>query len=418
MNNDKYITVSQLTRYIKYKIDNDTNLQEVFLKGEISNFKAHTRGHYYFTLKDENSRINAIMFASQTKNIKFIPEDGMKVLVTGKISVYEANGGYQIYVSDMLEDGVGNLYIAYEQLKKKLESEGLFANDKKKAIPKIPKRVGVITAPTGAAIRDIISTIKRRFPITEIILLPALVQGAEAAPSIVEQIKKAEEYNLDTLIVGRGGGSIEDMWCFNDEEVAYAIYNSNIPIISAVGHEIDFTIADFVADLRAPTPTGAAELAVPNRLDVINYIEQLNIRSKKIIKNKLDFLKQRLNDVTEKYILKNPISIYEVKEQQFSQIIDKLKYNITNIYNQKEKEYLSITSSFIFKEPIKLIDKRKQKYLQIISKLDALSPLSTIKRGYNILRKDNKVITSKKDLAKKDKVELELSDGKINMEVI
>lgn len=418
MNNDKYITVSQLTRYIKYKIDNDTNLQEVFLKGEISNFKAHTRGHYYFTLKDENSRINAIMFASQTKNIKFIPEDGMKVLVTGKISVYEANGGYQIYVSDMLEDGVGNLYIAYEQLKKKLESEGLFAKDKKKAIPKIPKRVGVITAPTGAAIRDIISTIKRRFPITEIILLPALVQGAEAAPSIVEQIKKAEEYNLDTLIVGRGGGSIEDMWCFNDEEVAYAIYNSNIPIISAVGHEIDFTIADFVADLRAPTPTGAAELAVPNRLDVINYIEQLNIRSKKIIKNKLDFLKQRLNDITEKYILKNPISIYEVKEQQFSGIIDKLKYNITNIYNQKEKEYLSITGSFIFKEPTKLIDKRKQKYLQIISKLDALSPLSTIKRGYNILRKDNKVITSKKDLSKKDKVELELSDGKINMEVI
>lgn len=418
MNNDKYITVSQLTRYIKYKIDNDTNLQEVFLKGEISNFKAHTRGHYYFTLKDENSRINAIMFASQTKNIKFIPSDGMKVLVTGKISVYEANGGYQIYVSDMLEDGVGNLYIAYEQLKKKLETEGLFAKEKKKPIPKIPKRVGVITAPTGAAIRDIISTIKRRFPLTEIILLPALVQGAEAAPSIVEQIKKAEEYNLDTLIVGRGGGSIEDMWCFNDEEVAYAIYNCNIPIISAVGHEIDFTIADFVADLRAPTPTGAAELAVPNRIDVINYIEQLNIRSKKVIKNKLDFLKQRLNDITNKYILKNPISIYEVKEQQFSVIIDKLKYSITNIYNQKEKQYLNIISSFIFKEPTKLIDNKKQKYLQIISKLDALSPLSTIKRGYNILRKDNKVITSKNDLSKKDKVELELSDGKVNMEVL
>lgn len=418
MNNDKYITVSQLTRYIKYKIDNDTNLQEVFLKGEISNFKAHTRGHYYFTLKDENSRINAIMFASQTKNIKFIPSDGMKVLVTGKISVYEANGGYQIYVSDMLEDGVGNLYIAYEQLKKKLETEGLFAKEKKKTIPKIPKRVGVITAPTGAAIRDIISTIKRRFPLTEIILLPALVQGAEAAPSIVEQIKKAEEYNLDTLIVGRGGGSIEDMWCFNDEEVAYAIYNCNIPIISAVGHEIDFTIADFVADLRAPTPTGAAELAVPNRIDVINYIEQLNIRSKKVIKNKLDFLKQRLNDITNKYILKNPISIYEVKEQQFSVIIDKLKYSITNIYNQKEKQYLNIISSFIFKEPTKLIDNKKQKYLQIISKLDALSPLSTIKRGYNILRKDNKVITSKNDLSKKDKVELELSDGKVNMEVL
>lgn len=418
MNNEKYITITQLTRYIKYKIDNDVNLQEVFLKGEISNFKAHTRGHYYFTIKDENSRINAIMFASQTKKLKFLPEDGMKVLVTGKISVYEANGGYQIYVSDMLEDGVGNLYIAYEQLKKKLEANGLFDKDKKKPIPKIPKKVGVITAPTGAAIRDITSTIKRRFPLTEIILLPALVQGAEAAPSIVKQIKNAENYNLDTLIVGRGGGSIEDMWCFNDEEVANAIYNCPIPVISAVGHEIDFTIADFVADLRAPTPTGAAELAVPNRLDVINYIDQLTIRSKKIISNKIEFLKQKLNDITNKYILKNPISIYEIKEQYFSGIIEKLKFNITNIYNKKEKEYLNITSSFIFKEPNKLTEKKKQKYLQIISKLDALSPLSTIKRGYSVVRKNNKVITSKKDLIRKDKIEIELSDGNIEAEII
>ena len=418
MNNEKYITITQLTRYIKYKIDNDINLQEVFLKGEISNFKAHTRGHYYFTIKDENSRINAIMFASQTKKLKFLPEDRMKVLATGKISVYEANGGYQIYVSDMLEDGVGNLYIAYEQLKKKLEANGLFDKDKKKPIPKIPKRVGVITAPTGAAIRDIISTIKRRFPLTEIILLPALVQGADAAPSIVKQIKNAENYNLDTLIVGRGGGSIEDMWCFNDEEVANAIYNCPIPIISAVGHEIDFTIADFVADLRAPTPTGAAELAVPNRIDVINYIDQLKIRNKKIIFNKIEFLKQKLNDITNKYILKNPMSIYEIKEQQFSGIIEKLKYNITNIYNKKEKEYLNITSSFIFKEPIKLTEKKKQKYLQIISKLDALSPLSTIKRGYSVVRKNNKVITSKNDLIKNDKIEIELSDGNIKAEII
>ena len=421
MNNEKYITITQLTRYIKYKIDNDINLQEVFLKGEISNFKAHTRGHYYFTIKDENSRINAIMFASQTKKLKFLPEDGMKVLATGKISVYEANGGYQIYVSDMLEDGVGNLYIAYEQLKKKLEANGLFDKDKKKPIPKIPKRVGVITAPTGAAIRDIISTIKRRFPLTEIILLPALVQGADAAPSIVKQIKNAENYNLDTLIVGRGGGSIEDMWCFNDEEVANAIYNCPIPIISAVGHEIDFTIADFVADLRAPTPTGAAELAVPNRIDVINYIDQLKIRNKKIIFNKIEFLKQKLNDITNKYILKNPMSIYEIKEQRLDNLLDrlqKLKYNITNIYNKKEKEYLNITSSFIFKEPIKLTEKKKQKYLQIISKLDALSPLSTIKRGYSVVRKNNKVITSKNDLIKNDKIEIELSDGNIKAEII
>lgn len=416
--NDKYITVTQLTRYIKYKIDNDQNLQEVFLKGEISNFKAHSRGHYYFTLKDENSRINAIMFASQTKKIKFTPTDGMKVLVTGKVSVYEANGGYQIYVSDMLEDGIGNLYVAYEQLKKKLEQEGLFAQEKKKKIPKIPKRVGVITAPTGAAIRDIISTIKRRFPLTEVILLPALVQGAEAAPTIVQQIKNAENFNLDTLIVGRGGGSIEDMWCFNDENVAYAIYNCSIPIISAVGHEIDFTIADFVADLRAPTPTGAAELAVPNKLDVINYIDQLEIRSKKVIKNKLDFLNQRLTEIKNRYILKNPLSIYEVKEQQFDNLLEKIKHYMQSLYHDKEKKYLNIRNSYVFKEPLKLIDYPKNKYIQILAKLETLSPLSTIKRGYSVVRVKDKVVTSCKNLKTNDQISLEMSDGKIDAKVI
>lgn len=415
---DKYITVTQLTRYIKYKIDTDNNLQEVFLKGEISNFKAHTRGHYYFTIKDEGSRINAIMFSSQTKKIKFTPTDGMKVLVTGKISVYEANGGYQIYVSDMLEDGVGNLYIAYEQLKQKLEKEGLFEPKKKKKIPKIPKRVGVITAPTGAAIRDILSTIKRRFPLTEVILLPALVQGAEAAPSIIKQIKNAKYFNLDTLIIGRGGGSIEDMWCFNDENVAYSISSCDIPIISAVGHEIDYTIADFVADLRAPTPTGAAELAVPNKLDVINYIDQLNIRCKKVMKNKIDFLNQKLVEIKNKYILKNPLSIYEVKEQQFDHVLEKLKYNMIQRYNQKEKQYLNIIRSYVFKEPIKIIDFKKNKYIQVLSKLETLSPLSTIKRGYSVIRKDNTVISSVKKIQSKDKISIDLSDGTIDAQII
>ena len=269
--NDKYITVSQLTRYIKYKIDNDVNLNEVFLKGEISNFKAHTRGHYYFTLKDDGSRINAIMFASSAKKLKFMPSDGMKVLVTGKISVFEANGGYQIYVNDMLEDGIGNLYIAYEQLKKKLEAEGLFDQTIKKKIPRIPKRIGVVTAPTGAAIKDIISTIKRRWPIAEVYLFPALVQGEDAKEDIVKQIHNSINYDIDTLIVGRGGGSIEDLWAFNEEIVARAIYECPVPVISAVGHEIDFTIADFVADLRAPTPTGAAEMAVPDINDIKAY---------------------------------------------------------------------------------------------------------------------------------------------------
>ena len=415
---DKYITIAQLTRYIKYKIDNDVHLNQVFIKGEISNFKAHSRGHYYFTLKDEGSRINAVMFATQTKNLKFMPEDGMKVLVTGKISVYEANGGYQIYVSDMVEDGVGNLYIAYEQLKKKLEGLGLFDPSIKKKIPRIPKTVGVVTAPTGAAIRDILSTIKRRFPLTEVILFPALVQGEAAADSIVSQIKKAENYDIDTLIVGRGGGSIEDMWCFNEEKVAYAIYDCKIPVISAVGHEIDFTIADFVADLRAPTPTGAAELAVPNEADVINYIDQLKLRGRKSLINKIAILKQKLDDITNKYVLKNPISIYQIKEQKFDTLIDKLKYNIKNLYNYKEKQFLNIKSSYILKNPEKLIENKKNKYLQIISKLDALSPLSTIKRGYGIIKKDDKVITSIKSVNKKDKISLELSDGKIDAEVL
>ena len=415
---EKYITISQLTRYIKYKIDNDVNLGQVFIKGEISNFKAHSRGHYYFTLKDETSRINAIMFASQTKTLKFMPEDGMKVLVTGKISVYEATGGYQIYVSDMIEDGVGNLYVAYEQLKKKLEKEGLFDTSKKKKIPRIPTKIGVITAPTGAAIRDILSTIKRRFPLTEVLLFPALVQGKEAASSIVSQIKNAENYDIDTLIVGRGGGSIEDMWCFNEEEVAYAIYNCKIPVISAVGHEIDFTIADFVADLRAPTPTGAAELAVPNEKDVLEYINQLKIRSQKVASNKIEFLNQKLKEITNKYILKNPISIYEVKEQQFDAIIEKLKFNIVNLYNFKEKRYLNIKSSYIFKNPEKLIEKNTNKYLQVLSKLETLSPLITIKRGYSIAKKDGKVVTSCNDLKKDDKITIELKDGTVNSLVL
>ena len=416
--NDKYITVTQLTRYIKYKIDNDVNLNEVFLKGEISNFKAHSRGHFYFTLKDENSRISAIMFSSNTKKIKFLPQDGMKVLVTGKISVFEANGGYQIYVNDMLEDGVGNLYIAFEQLKKKLESEGLFREDLKKKIPKIPERVGVITAPTGAAIKDIISTIKRRWPLTEIILFPSLVQGDDAKEDIVKQIERAKDYNLDTLIVGRGGGSIEDLWPFNEEIVARSIFRCDIPTISAVGHEIDFTIADFVADLRAPTPTGAAELAVPQKSDVENYLNQLKIRLNKAMQHKININKQKLEEIESRYIFQNPIAIYEAKELMFDSILDRLKFANKNLITIKEKKYITLMSSYILKEPQKLIDQKQNKYLQIISKLETLSPLKTIQRGYSLTKKDGKVITSTKELKKKDKIELTLTDGTVNAEII
>lgn len=411
--NDKYITVTQLTRYIKYRIDNDVNLNEVFLKGEISNFKAHSRGHFYFTLKDDGSRINAIMFASSTKKIKFIPSDGMKVLVTGKISVFEANGGYQIYVNDMLEDGVGNLYIAFEQLKKKLEEEGLFDPSIKKKIPKIPRKIGVVTAPTGAAIKDIISTIKRRWPLAEIYLFPTLVQGEDAKEDIVRQIKNSANYDLDTLIVGRGGGSIEDLWAFNEEIVARAIYECQTPVISAVGHEIDFTIADFVADLRAPTPTGAAEMAVPDIRDVRQLLNQMNIRLNKAITNDIKRYRERLTFLRNRPILTNPITIYQNKELAFDGLLERLKYSGKTLIAVKEKELLSVKNSYALKSPFQILDKKANKYLQLVSKLETLSPLLTIKRGYSVTRCGDKVVKSVKDVKKDDLLDIELSDGKI-----
>ena len=409
--NKEYLTVSQLTKYIKYKLDNDVNLREVYLKGEISNFKAHTRGHFYFTIKDEGSRINAVMFASSASKVKFTPEDGMKILVTGRISVYEATGGYQIYVNEMMEDGVGNLYVAFEQLKKKLASEGLFDDRYKKPIPKIPERVGVITASTGAAIRDIISTINRRFPLTEVILLPSLVQGEGAKEDIVRQIKRAEDYNLDVLIVGRGGGSIEDLWAFNEEIVARAISQCPIPVISAVGHEIDFTIADFVADLRAPTPTGAAEIAVPNKTDVINYINQLNLRSRKAVGTILELKKKRLDNIKGHYILNNPLDLYSAKIQKLDYLTESLVKNYKVIIDKEKIKLNNIKTRPLFSNPLVILDKTKQKYALLLSKLDALSPLKTLERGYGIVKIGDKAVTSIKDLKKDDLINIELKDG-------
>ncbi len=416
MNND-YITVTQLTRYIKYKMDNDQNLQRIYLKGEISNFKAHTRGHYYFTLKDDNSRINAVMFATYVKDINFQVEDGMKVLVSGRISVYEATGGYQIYVDSITPDGLGNLYLEFEKLKKKLSEEGLFDESHKKKIPKIPKRIGIITAPTGAAIKDILSTLKRRWPIAETILFPSLVQGAEAAEDIVRNIEKSKEYDLDVLIVGRGGGSIEDLWCFNEEIVARAIYNLDTPVISAVGHEIDFTISDFVADLRAPTPTGAAEMAVPNISDVIKYINQVEIRAINGIKNILEIRKQKLNKLENSYVLKNPISIYEIKEQKFDNLFERLINGYRNLI-VINKNKIELIDNKLVNSIKNNLNNNINRFTQIINKLEVLNPLLTIKRGYSVVRKDNKVISSIKDLKKKDNLELELKDGKINVKVM
>ena len=406
--NKEYLTVSQLTKYIKYKLDNDVNLREVYLKGEISNFKAHTRGHFYFTIKDEGSRINAVMFASSASKVKFTPEDGMKILVTGRISVYEATGGYQIYVNEMMEDGVGNLYVAFEQLKKKLASEGLFDDRYKKSIPKIPERVGVITAPTGAAIRDIISTINRRFPLTEVILLPSLVQGEGAKEDIVRQIKRAEDYNLDVLIVGRGGGSIEDLWAFNEEIVARAIFDCPIPVISAVGHEIDFTIADFVADLRAPTPTGAAEIAVPNKTDVINYINQLSLRSRKAVGNILELKKKRLDNIKSNYILNNPLDLYSAKIQKLDYLTESLVKNYKNIIDKEKIKLNNIKTRPLFSNPLVILDNAKQKYALLQSKLSILTPLDL----YN--NKKQELVNLKEKLVKNYKFIIDKENIKLN----
>lgn len=416
MNN--YISVIALTRYIKYKLDNDINLQEVYLKGEISNFKRHSRGHFYFTIKDEESRINAIMFASSAKNVNFEPVDGTKVLVKGRISVFESTGNYQIYVNEMQEDGIGNLYALYEKLKKDLQKEGLFDESHKKQIPKIPKRVGVVTAPTGAAIRDIISTINRRYPLCEVILFPSLVQGKDAKDDIVKNIKIADSYNLDTLIVGRGGGSIEDLWAFNEEIVARAIYECNTPIISAVGHEVDFTIADFVADKRAATPTGAAELAVPSKEDLIKLIKQYEIRLNKNINNLLINNRKILDKIKDSYILKNPMAIYQVKEEKLSNSIEKIN---TIIFNEIEKNKTKLNlfkNSHILLNPNKILENKNNKYNNLIEKLTVLNPFNTLKRGYAIVKKEDKVVNKVNKIKINDTINIDLYDGNIVSKII
>ena len=431
----KYYTITALNKAIKNMFDEKRELNNIHLKGEISNFKHHSRGHLYFTLKDENSQLSAIMFSSNASKLKFEPSDGMKVLVSGKVSVYEASGTYQIYVNEMQEDGLGNLYLEFEKLKKKLEGEGLFKKEYKKPIPKFPTKIGIITASTGAAIKDIISTIKRRFPIVETILFPTLVQGDLAKDDIVKNIRIANTYDLDVIILGRGGGSIEDLWAFNEECVARAIFESRIPIISGVGHEIDFTISDFVADMRAPTPTGAAEMCVPNKDDVIMLFNQYNIRLIKDINHYIDLAYEKLNNLKNNYLLKNPMSLYESKEQYFDNLYERLIIAINNnvMYN---REYLKkLNSSFIFTNPNmlfidraynyndlvkrldqsikKLLDNNKNIYINLLSKLEVLNPITTLKRGYSVSKVNDRIITKKNDVKNGDILITEISDGKI-----
>ena len=407
----KYFTVSQYNQAIKNFLDSKSECQNVHMRGEISNYKGHTRGHLYFTLKDEDSRINAVMFSSSAGKLNFEPKDGDEVLVDGRISVYVPNGGYQVYVDKMTLAGNGDLLKKFEELKNKLMEEGLFDQSKKKPIPKYPEKIGIVTAPTGAAIRDILSTIKRRYPLCETLLFPSLVQGELAAPDIVRQIERAQEYDLDVLIVGRGGGSIEDLWAFNEEIVARAIYASNIPIISAVGHEPDFTIADFVADLRAPTPTGAAEMAVPNMVDLINLIKQMEIRLNRNVTNKIEFLSKSLKALSTSYVLSNPFASFEIREQKLDTLINRLNSNITYRLDSVTTRFNNLKTSRILNKPEEMFIRFNNTLELNINKLELLNPLSVLSKGYSVASVDDKIIKSVKEVKKNDKLNIKLLDG-------
>ena len=393
---ERYLTVSALTKYIKYKFDHDHHLEDVLLEGEISNFKHNSRGHFYFTLKDANAQISATMFSSSASKVKFEPEDGMKVYVKGSVSVYEPSGTYQINCRSMEVAGVGDLYVAFEKLKRELEELGLFSPALKKPIPRFPKTIGVITSPTGAAIRDIINTITRRYPLAKVILYPAIVQGESAKDDVARQIKRANDDNLvDVLIVGRGGGSIEDLWAFNEKVVAFAIHESNIPIISAVGHEIDFTIADFVADMRAATPTAAAEIATPNIETLKDNIKYYDEYMLKLIKRLFDDKRNKLINIDRLLDSKNPKETLKLKKEKLDSLAKDLKNNILNIITLKKHLYE--------------VNK---------SKLDALNPLMIMEKGYSIPEVDGKIITDIKDVKVDDILKTKLKNGVIVSKVM
>lgn len=389
---ENILTVSQVNSYIKRKLEYDDILSSVWIKGEISNFKNHTSGHMYMTLKDESSVIRAVMFKGNTFSLRFMPENGMKILAHGRIGVYERDGQYQLYIENMEPDGIGALYIAYEQLKKKLEDEGLFDEAHKKPIPRFPEKIGVVTSPTGAAIRDILNVLRRRYPLADITIYPVQVQGEGSAKQIASAIEYINSLNeCDVIITGRGGGSIEDLWCFNEEICARAIYNSKIPVISAVGHETDFTISDFVADLRAPTPSAAAELATPDIMGISDYLNGLRGNLLYMARNSLKSRREKLDNISKR-------------------ISDKA---ILNDYNNK-RQYIDMLIRRIANSTEKNIVLAKERYTKSLSKLEVLNPLSVIKRGFIVAQdENNKTINSVKNIKKGQCLNLKLSDGSV-----
>lgn len=388
-------SVSQLNSYVKGVLDRDENLAHVFVTGEISNYKAHYSGHLYMTVKDETASIKAVMFAGNASKLRFKPENGMKILAFGTVSLFPRDGSYQLYINDMQPDGVGALNIAFEQLKNKLEAEGLFRQEHKKPLPEFPQKIGVVTSSTGAAVQDIFNVLKRRFPVAEVVLRPCQVQGEGAAEDIAKAIYEFNKLNAaDVLIVGRGGGSIEDLWAFNEEIVARAVFASRIPVISAVGHETDYTICDFVADLRAPTPSAAAECAVPDMFELKANLVSLRQHIFSLIRNKMNIERSSLSSFEKRLALRDPV---------------------TNINEQrKDLVYLTEKLSILTNS---ILDDNKSKISALAGKLDALSPLSVISRGYALVEKDDKPVTKVKDLKKDDVISIKLSDGQVKARI-
>ena len=384
------LTVTQVNEYIKMLLDGDELLGNIMVKGEISNFTNHRTGHFYFSLKDEGGIVRAVMFRTYTQRLTFLPENGMKVIVHGRVSSFVRDGQYQIYVDDIQPDGVGALYIAYEQLKNRLENEGLFSPERKRPLPRIPKRIGIVTSPTGAAIRDMLNILGRRFPYTEVVLYPSLVQGPGAAAQIISGVEYFNRTaSVDVLVIGRGGGSIEDLWAFNDERLARCVATSAIPVISAVGHETDFTICDFAADMRAPTPSAAAELAVPETEDIKRRLENINVRNRKTIETHIANMRSRISAIENRGVLSSPERLLDQRKMNVLYCAEKIKNRVSErIFNEKVR--LSGTSA----------------------KLAALNPLGIIARGYSaVTSNEGELVNSVRRIATGDKINIRFSDG-------
>ncbi|WP_455683363.1 exodeoxyribonuclease VII large subunit [Thomasclavelia sp.] len=428
----KYLTVSALNRYLKAKIDADTQLQRILIKGEISNFKHHSSGHLYFTLKDEQSRINAVMFSSKARKMLFELENGMKVLIQASVSVYDVAGTYQLYVDTIEQDGLGNLFLRYEQLKKQLSLEGLFDLDRKNTIPKFPTKIAVLSAYPSAALADIVRTINLRFPVVRVIVFPIPVQGKDAYIQIIRTLNYVDTLGFSTIIIARGGGSLEDLWNFNEEELARAIYRCKTPVISGVGHEVDFTICDFVADYRAATPTAAAIKATPDLIELQQSVNNLQYKLNTLMKQRIALNKQLLTKITSFYLFRNPDKLFEDKKAKVDYLYDRLNdifiYNLsnqsnkakhliqtfnhqTNLFTMNQNNHLNLIN-----QSMEQLVKQKMKYEQerfyyLVSKLNTLSPLTTLERGYAIILKDEKVISMVDDLKSGDKIEIKMKDG-------